>query len=61
MRGCSGRCSGLNTSKTKYNGMDDGMASKGGCRAYPEGYLDAHGQCDSRNAFLESCMRELAK
>ena len=44
-RECSGRCSDLNTVKTKFYGAEEGLASKSGCRVCPKGFLDVHGQC----------------
>mmetsp|Transcript_12472 Transcript_12472/g.30494 ORF Transcript_12472/g.30494 Transcript_12472/m.30494 type:complete len:93 (+) Transcript_12472:121-399(+) len=51
-RECSGRCSDLNTVKTKYYGDDEGLASKSECKVCPKGYLDVHGQCDNKRALL---------
>ena len=51
-RECSGRCSDLNTAKTKYYGTSEGLVSKSGCRVCPEGYLDVQAQCKKRNYFM---------
>lgn len=52
-RKCSGRCSDLNTPKTKYYGDSEGLASRSDCKVCPKGYLDPHGQCDNKKAFVE--------
>ena len=39
--------------KTKFFGTDEGLTSKSGCKVCPKGYLDAHGQCDNKKAFME--------
>jgi len=57
-RECSGRCSDLNTVKTKFYGISEGLTSKSGCIVCREGYLDAHGQCDNKKAFMERYTKE---
>ena len=52
-RECSGRCSDLNTMKTKYFGSEDGLKSRNECRVCPKDYLDPHGQCQNQQGFLE--------
>ena len=52
-RECSGRCSDLNTAKTKYYGGSEGLLSKSGCRVCPQGYLDVQAQCKNKKLFLD--------
>ena len=51
-RECSGRCSDLNTAKTRWYGMSKGLASKSGCSVCPDGYLDIDAQCDNEQQFF---------
>jgi hypothetical protein len=50
---CSGKCSDLNTLKTKYYGTEVGLASRSDCKVCPGGYLDVQAQCDNKQSFLD--------
>ena len=50
---CSGKCSDLNTVKTKYFGTEVGLKSRSECKICPLGYLDVQAQCDNKQSFLE--------
>ena len=52
-RECAGRCSDLDGAGTRFYGAGAGLTSRSDCRACPPGYLDAHGQCEGTQAFLE--------